>query len=114
MSKQKDKPPSEANIEDKPPPLGIREKNNIKHIVNKLSNRYELSDYATHLIIYRAHHLTEEIENLKQQLLLQGLDEEDLHMIHEFLGIEFEGEICKILNRIHSEKRLKSLLGFLN
>ena len=96
MSIPDDKPPS-----DKPP--------SIKKIIEKLSDKHGLKDYAEHLVFYQ----DEETNRFKELLLLQGLDEDDMFTIHEFLNITFDGDIIKIHNRKLTEKRTKQLIGLL-
>ena len=107
MSTTDDKPPSD----DDPPPDNIPK--NLTRVIQKLSNTYELRDYVQHLAVYHAHDLMHEATELKQRLLLQGLDDDDLYVIHEFLKITFDGDLMKIADRSMTENRAQKLGVFL-
>ncbi|MFC1656143.1 hypothetical protein ACFL3C_04705 [Patescibacteria group bacterium] len=108
MSTTDDNPTSD----DKPPPnLGISR--DVKRVIRKLSDSYELRDYAFHIAAYHAQHLTDEAAGFRNRLLLQGLDEEDLFTIHEFLNIKFDGELMKMYDKNLTEQRAEMLGSFI-
>ena len=107
MSTPDDQPPS-----DQPPPK--KTTIHVKRVIGKLTSKYELSDYVRHLVFYDGEqHLVDEATRLREGLLLQGLDEEDLFDIHEFLHIKFDGNIMKIANKGITERRTRELEKYL-
>lgn len=96
------------------PPSPTRSSRNIKKIIDKLQNKHQLKDYINQLTAFNAHHLTDITEEMRHNLLLQGLDENDLHQIHEFLLITFDGDLMKTENREETEKRAIKLNGLIN
>lgn len=107
MSTTDDNPPSD----DQPPPIRISR--DVKRVIGKLTNSYELRDYAFHIAAYHAQHLTDEAAEYRRRLLLQGLDEDDLFTIHEFLNIKFDGELMKMSDKKLTEKRAEILESFI-
>lgn len=97
--------------DDKPPSEGISR--NLKHVIQKLSDGYQLRDYAFHISSYHTQHLTEEAAQFRKRLLLQGLDEDDLFIIHEFLNIKFDGELMKMSDKKLTEQRAETLGSFI-
>jgi hypothetical protein len=102
MSTPDDKPPSD----DYPPPRN----SNLKKIIQKLSKKHELREYIKYIASYHAAHLIEERKNLQERLLLQGLEEKDLFIIHKFLQIEFDGDLIKISDKGLTKKRANILI----
>jgi hypothetical protein len=96
------------------PPSAIRSSRNIHKIIDKLQNKHQLKDYIEQLTAFNAHHLTDITEEMRHNLLLQGLDENDLHEIHEFLLISFDGDLMKTENQDQTEKRATELNGLIN
>jgi hypothetical protein len=113
MSTTDDKPPSDDDPPPDSPPDPDNLPKNLTRVIQKLSNTYELRDYVQHLAVYHAHDLTDEAIELKQRLLLQGLDDDDLYAIHEFLKITFDGDLMKIADRSMTENRAQKLGVFL-
>jgi len=91
------------------PPSTIRSSRTIPKIIEKLQNKHELLDYIEQLVAFNAHHLTDVAEEMRHNLKLQGLDEEDLHEIHEFLKVSFDGELMKAEDKKLTEKRAEEL-----
>lgn len=86
----------------------------VKRVLRKLTSKYELSDYIRHLVFYdEEQHLADESKRLRERLLLQGLDDEDLYDIYEFLQIKFDGELMKIANKAITERRTRQLEVYL-
>lgn len=96
MSTSDDIPPSESD--DFPPP--------VREVVDKLDNKNELSEYLNHLSAYHTHHLSDLTQELQERLLLQGLDEDDLYNLHEFLAVEFENGLLRTGNKKLTETRV--------
>lgn len=96
------------------PPSAIRSSRNIQKIIEKLQNKYQLKDYIDQLAAFNSHHLKEIADNLRHELQLQGLDDDDLYEIHEFLLITFDGDIMKTENKKETEKRAKELNELIN
>lgn len=86
----------------------------LEKAIKKLTDKYELHDYVQHLTAYHTHHLTNETSTFKDRLLLQGLDNNDMYAIHNFLNITFDGELMKMANQSLTEKRAKTLKIFLD
>lgn len=97
------------SIPDDIPPSPIRSSRNLKEIIDKLQNKHELQEYVEQLTAFNAYHLTDIAEEMRQNLMLQGLDEEDLHDIHEYLLVSFDGELMKTEDRKLTEKRANTL-----
>ena len=102
------------SIPDDIPPSPIRSSRNIQQIIAKLQNKHELQEYVEQLTAFNAHHLTDVAEEMRQNLMLQGLDEEDLHDIHEFLLVSFDGELMKTEDRQLTEERAHELSGLIS
>lgn len=78
-------------------------------IIDKLQNKHDLLEYVEQLTAFNAHHLTDVAEEMRQNLMLQGLDEEDLHEIHEFLHVSFDGDLMKTEDRKLTQDRADNL-----
>ncbi len=101
-----------STSDDQPPPnIGISR--DVKKVIRKLSDSYELREYVFHIAAYHAQHLTDEAAGYRKRLLLQGLDEKDLFTLHEFLNIKFDGEVMKMSDKSLTEKRAKILELFI-
>lgn len=100
-----------STTEDQPPPELISP--DLKQAIKKLSNKYELQDYVCHLTSYHAQHLTDEFLLLKERLLLQGLDDDDLHLLHDFLQVKFDGELMKMADKNLTKKQAVKLDQYL-
>ena len=103
MSTTDDQPPSDED----PPTVNIPR--NLTRVIRKLSNAYELHDYVKHLAFYNAHNFEDEAAELKHRLLLQGLDDNDMYTIHDYLKVDFDGELMKIADQKKTEKRANIL-----
>ena len=102
------------SIPDDLPPSPIRSSQTIRQIIRKLQNKHELQEYVEQLTAFHAYHLTDIIDEMRQNLMLQGLDEEDLHNIHEFLMVSFDGDLMKTENQKLTQKRAIKLSGLIN
>lgn len=107
MSISDDLPPSD----DSPPPKTLIQP--IKDTLGKLENKNELSEYLDHLSAYHTHHLSDLTRALQEKLMLQGLDEDDLFHLHNFLAIEFENGFLNTANKELTEKRAVLLQKYL-
>ncbi len=99
---------------DDQPPSSEPPSPSLKETIAKLDNKYELHEYAVQLAAFNAYHLSDIINELKQRLMLQGLDEDDLFNIHEYLGISFDGDLIKSSDKLLTQKRVHELTSFLN
>lgn len=102
------------SIPDDLPPSPTRSSRTVKKIIEKLQNKHELLEYVEQLTAFNAYHLTDIAEKMRQNLMLQGLDEEDLHDIHEFLLVSFDGDLMKTENRKLTQKRADDLYGLIS
>ena len=102
------------SIPDDLPPSPIRSSRNLKEIIKKLQNKHELHEYVEQLTAFNAHHLTDVVEEMRKNLMLQGLDEEDLYEIHEYLLVSFDGELMKTEDRKMTQDRANDLLEMIN
>lgn len=102
------------SIPDDLPPSPLRSSRNLKEIIEKLQNKHELHEYVEQLTAFNAHHLTDVVEEMRENLMLQGLDEEDLHKIHEYLLVSFDGDLMKTENRKITQDRAIDLLGMIS
>lgn len=98
----------QSSVSDLPPSTKLKE------VIKKLQNPHELHEYIEQLTAFNAHHLSDITTEIRHKLMLQGLDEDDLHEIHEFLKITFDGEIMKLEDRKLSQKRAREFTAFLN
>lgn len=101
MSTSDDIPPSD----DFPPP--------IKQTVAKLSNKNDLEEYLNHISAHHTHHLSDLTHELQERLLLQGLDEDDLFDIHEYVAVIFENGMLQTHDKLLTEKKVKQLQQYL-
>lgn len=92
MSISDDIPPSD----DFPPPRPLPY--SVEKTLSKISNVNEFSDYLNHVCAYHAYHLEDTTRELQERLMLQGLDEDDLFILHSFLGVEYENGILTSKN----------------
>jgi hypothetical protein len=99
---------------DDQPPSSEPPSPSLKETIAKLDNKYELQEYAMQLSSFNAYHLSNIADDLKERLMLQGLDENDLRNIHEYLGITFDGELVKYTDKKFTEERAHNLSAFLN
>ena len=99
MSISDDTPPSD----DFPPPARLTK--TVKAIVSKLNSKNELIEYLDHISAYNSYHLSDLTQELQERLLLQGLDEDDIYALHEFLAINFDNGLLYTTNRKTTEKR---------
>ncbi|MFC1810858.1 hypothetical protein ACFLZH_05135 [Patescibacteria group bacterium] len=99
--------------DDQPPPVDLPS-GNLKEVIKKLQNKHELLEYVEQLTAFNAHHLLDVTEELRERLLLQGLDENDLREVHEYLKVTFDGDLMKSEDRKLTQKRARDLTGFLN
>lgn len=84
---------------DDQPPSPVSAPNTLKQAISKLDNKHELLEYVEHLTSFNAHHLFDVTNDLRQRLMLQGLDEDDMRSIHDYLEIEFDGDLIKTDNK---------------
>jgi len=101
MSISDDIPPSD----DFPPPM--------KKAIDKISNKSGLNNYLTHLSAYQSYHLLDLTRELQEGLLLQGLDQNDLYSLHEFLAIEFDNGFIKTNDKELTKRQVKLLQKYL-
>ena len=98
--------------DDQPPPSSPSK--GVENAIHKLQNKLELADYMNHLVYLKTNQLSEVTEEMQEKLMLQGLDEDDLYHIHDFLEVSFDGELIKTPNEEISKKRLIQLSKLLN
>jgi len=99
--------------DDQPPPADLPS-GSLKIAIDKLQNKHELLEYVEQLTAFNAQHLSDVTEELRERLLLQGLDEDDLHDIHEFLKVTFDGDLMKSEDRAITQRKARALSYFLN
>jgi len=99
--------------DDQPPPADLPSPS-LKKVISKLQNKHELLEYIEQLTAFHAQHLSDVVEEMRERLLLQGLDEDDLHEIHEFLQVTFDGNLMKTEDKKLSQKRARDFSAFLN
>ncbi|MFC1600183.1 hypothetical protein ACFL3T_04105 [Patescibacteria group bacterium] len=102
------------SIPDDLPPSATRSSRTVQKVIGKLQNKHELQEYIEQLTAFNAHHLTHVTEEMRHNLKLQGLDEEDLHEIHEFLLVSFDGDLMKTEDRKLTEERAHELSGLIS
>lgn len=102
------------NTSDDQPPSADLPSKSLKNTINKLQNKYELLEYVEQITAFNSYHLSDITDELKNRLMLQGLDENDLREIHEYLKITFDGDLMKTENRKLSQKRAHDISAFLN
>ncbi len=96
------------------PPSPIRSSRNLKKIIEKLQNKHELQEYVEQLTAFNAYHLTDVAEEMRQNLMLHGLDEDDLYEIHEYLMVSFDGDLMKTENQKLTQDRADDLSGMIS
>ncbi len=100
--------------DDQPNASDLPPSTKLQNIIKKLHNPHELYEYIEQLTAFNEPHLADITAELRNGLMLQGLDQNDLHEIHEFLKITFDGDIIKLENKNLSQKRAREFSAFLN
>ncbi|MBA4337138.1 hypothetical protein C0416_05215 [bacterium] len=96
---------------DSPPPRALTKR--VKKAIEKLRNKNELSEYLSHISTCHTYHLSELTSELQEKLLLQGLDQDDIYDLHNFLAIEFENGLLKTLDKEVTEARAALIQEYL-
>ena len=101
------------NTTDEPPPPDSISPE-IVRIVRKISNRKSFTDYLQHIASAHANQYFDILSELKNQLLLDGLDDEDIHVLHQFIKINFDGDLIKIADLDSTKTQAQKLYTFVD